>query len=62
MRFEDQSGRDAAGDFEVKKRYWPDFPAAAVLFYNGQNETFDLDFDFPVFASHPSSEGQEFAS
>ena len=32
----------------------------AVLFSNGENERFDLDFDFPVFASHPLSKGARF--
>ena len=39
-----------------KKQY----PVEAVLFSNGKNETFDLDFDFPVFASHPLSKGKKF--
>jgi glycosyltransferase involved in cell wall biosynthesis len=37
-----------------------DYPVEAVLFSNGQNEKFDLDFDFPVFASHPLSHGDKF--
>ena len=37
-----------------------DYPVETVLFSNGRNETFDLDFDFPVFASHPLSKGQKF--
>lgn len=37
-----------------------DYPVEAVLFSNSQNETFDLDFDFPVFASHPLSKGKRF--
>jgi glycosyltransferase involved in cell wall biosynthesis len=37
-----------------------DYPVEAVLFNNGQNERFDLDFDFPVLASHPFSKGSRF--
>ena len=36
------------------------YPVEAVLFSNGENERFDLDFDFPVFASHPLSKGKKF--
>lgn len=36
------------------------FPVMAVLFSNGENKTFDLDFDFPVFNSHPLSKGNRF--
>lgn len=36
------------------------YPVEAVLFNNGENDTFDLDFDFPVFASHPCSKGKRF--
>ncbi|MHC4643271.1 MAG: glycosyltransferase family 4 protein [Planctomycetota bacterium] len=36
------------------------YPVEAVLFNNGENKEFDLDFDFPVFASHPLSKGQKF--
>jgi len=36
------------------------YPMEAVLFSNGENERFDLDFDFPVFASHPLSKGKKF--
>jgi glycosyltransferase involved in cell wall biosynthesis len=36
------------------------YPVEAVLFSNGENEEFDLDFDFPVFASHPLSKGKKF--
>ena len=36
------------------------YPVGAVLFSNGENEEFDLDFDFPVFASHPLSKGNKF--
>jgi glycosyltransferase involved in cell wall biosynthesis len=32
----------------------------AILFSNGENEKYDLDFDFPVFASHPMSKGKKF--
>jgi glycosyltransferase involved in cell wall biosynthesis len=36
------------------------YPVDAVLFSNGENKKFDLDFDFPVFASHPLSRGVKF--
>ena len=36
------------------------YPVDAVLFNNGENKEFDLDFDFPVFASHPLSKGKKF--
>jgi glycosyltransferase involved in cell wall biosynthesis len=36
------------------------YPVDVVLFNNGGNEEFDLDFDFPVFASHPLSKGKKF--
>ena len=36
------------------------YPVEAVLFDNGSNERFDLDFDIPVFASHPLSKGDVF--
>lgn len=36
------------------------YPVEAVLFNNGENKEFDLDFDFPVFASHPVSKGKRF--
>lgn len=36
------------------------YPVDTVLFSNGENKEFDLDFDFPVFASHPLSKGQKF--
>lgn len=39
-----------------KKKY----PVVAVLFSNGTNDNFELDFDFPVFASHPLSRGPRF--
>ncbi len=32
----------------------------AILFNNGDSEKYDLDFDFPVFASHPLSKGKKF--
>ena len=38
------------------------YPVEAVLFSNGENEKFDLDFDFPVFASHPLSKGEKFGN
>ena len=31
-----------------------------MLFSNGENRKYDLDFDFPVFASHPLSKGKKF--
>ena len=37
-----------------------EYYAEAVLFNNGENEKYDLDFDFPVFASHPMSKGKKF--
>jgi glycosyltransferase involved in cell wall biosynthesis len=42
--------------------YVPDksYPVDVVLFNNGENKEFDLDFDFPVFASHPLSKGKKF--
>ncbi|MHC4557554.1 MAG: glycosyltransferase family 4 protein [Planctomycetota bacterium] len=42
--------------YPPEKRYDVD----AVLFSNGENEDFDLDYDFPVFASHPVSKGKKF--
>jgi glycosyltransferase involved in cell wall biosynthesis len=36
------------------------YPVDAVLFSNSENKEFDLDFDFPVFASHPLSKGKKF--
>jgi len=36
------------------------YPVEAVLFSNDENKEFDLDFDFPVFASHPLSKGKKF--
>jgi hypothetical protein len=36
------------------------YPVEAVLFSNGENKKFDLDFDIPVFASHPLSKGKKF--
>ncbi|MHC4309152.1 MAG: glycosyltransferase family 4 protein [Planctomycetota bacterium] len=36
------------------------YPVEAVLFSNGENERFDLEFDFPVFASHCLSKGKKF--
>ncbi len=37
-----------------------EYPVEAVLFNNGENEIYDLDFNFPVFASHPLSRGKNF--
>ena len=37
-----------------------EYSVEAVLFNNGENKTYDLDFDFPVFASHPFSRGKTF--
>jgi glycosyltransferase involved in cell wall biosynthesis len=36
------------------------YHAEAILFNNGENKKYDLDFDFPVFASHPMSKGKKF--
>ncbi len=36
------------------------YSVEAVLFSNGENNKFDLDFDIPVFASHPLSKGKKF--
>jgi hypothetical protein len=36
------------------------YPVEAVLFSDGRNRKFDLDFDFPVFASHPLGNGKKF--
>jgi len=36
------------------------YPVEAVLFSNGDNEIFDLNFDIPVFASHSLSKGKKF--
>jgi glycosyltransferase involved in cell wall biosynthesis len=36
------------------------YPVEAVLFSNGDNKKFDLDFDIPVFASHSLSRGKKF--
>jgi glycosyltransferase involved in cell wall biosynthesis len=36
------------------------YPVDAVLLNNGENKQFDLDFDFPVFASHSLSKGKKF--
>jgi glycosyltransferase involved in cell wall biosynthesis len=36
------------------------YPVEAVLFSDAKNDTFDLDFDFPVFAGHPLSKGKKF--
>ena len=36
------------------------YPVDAVLFNNGENRKFDLNFDFPVFASHSLSKGKKF--
>ncbi len=36
------------------------YPVEAVLFSNGDNKKFDLDFDFPVLASHCLSKGKKF--
>ena len=37
-----------------------EYYAEAVLFNKGDSEKYDLDFDFPVFASHPLSKGKKF--
>ncbi|MHC4693193.1 MAG: glycosyltransferase family 4 protein [Planctomycetota bacterium] len=36
------------------------YPVEAILFSNGDNKKFDLDFDIPVFASHSLSRGKKF--
>ncbi len=36
------------------------YPVEAVLFSNGDNKKYDLDFDIPVFASHSLSRGKKF--
>ena len=36
------------------------YPVDAVLFNNGKNSKYDVNFDFPVFASHPLSKGKQF--
>lgn len=36
------------------------YPADALLFNNKTSDTFDINFDFPVFASHPLSKGKQF--
>jgi glycosyltransferase involved in cell wall biosynthesis len=46
----------SSGHFLPDKSY----PVETVLFNNGENKEFDLDFDFPVFASHPLSKGERF--
>ena len=56
----DQKGRQVkvlcSGHCTPSKPY----PVEAVLFNNGENKKYDLDFDFPVFASHPLSKGKKF--
>lgn len=45
-----------AGHFPEKR----DYPVRTILFNDGRNGKFDLDFDIPVFASHPLSRGPTF--
>ncbi len=37
-----------------------EYPVETILFKNDNNKTFELDFDFPVLASHPLSKGSTF--
>ncbi len=36
------------------------YPLEGVIFNSGKNSNYDVDFDFPVFASHPLSKGKQF--
>lgn len=36
------------------------YPVTSVLFKDEENTNYDVDFDFPVFASHPVSKGKQF--
>jgi glycosyltransferase involved in cell wall biosynthesis len=36
------------------------FPVETILFSNGENTEFDLDFNFPAFTTHPLSQGMTF--
>jgi glycosyltransferase involved in cell wall biosynthesis len=36
------------------------YPVESVLFSDGENQKWDLEFDFPVLASHPCSKGKRF--
>src|SRR5690242_5228328 len=38
------------------------YPAEAILFSNGRNRVYDLDFNFPAFTSHPLSTTTTFGS
>ena len=38
------------------------YPVEAVLFSNGQNQQFDLDFNFPAFTTHPVSRETTFGT
>src|SRR3954470_5811811 len=38
------------------------YPCETILFNNGKNSVFDLDFNFPAFTSHPSSIKTTFGS
>jgi glycosyltransferase involved in cell wall biosynthesis len=38
------------------------YPVEAVLFSNGQNQQFDLDFNFPAFTTHPASRETTFGT
>jgi glycosyltransferase involved in cell wall biosynthesis len=38
------------------------YPVEAILFHNGRNHVYDLDFNFPAFTSHPLSTTTTFGS
>ncbi len=38
------------------------YPVEAILFNNGENQAFDLDFNFPAFTSHPLSRETTFGN
>ena len=38
------------------------YPTEAILFSNGENQAFDLDFNFPAFTSHPLSPQRTFGN
>lgn len=39
-----------------------DYKVESILFSNGENEVYDLDFNFPAFTSHPQSHETTFGS
>jgi hypothetical protein len=39
-----------------------EYPVEAILFANGHNSGFDLDFNFPAFTSHPLSTATTFGT